>query len=101
MVLHVQALANEVCASMRLHHCWLTIVQAEMLPCNILQLQEFNSSISARFCQRAAKKRVRANRKTQLVSRHCDISWQKANESLQRSFSLFMWEVLIIKIYSA
>jgi hypothetical protein len=46
-----------------------------------LQLQEFNSSISARFCQRAAIKRVRANRKTQLVSRHCDISWQKANES--------------------
>jgi len=75
---------------MRLHHCWLTIVQAEMLPCNILQLQEFNSSISARFCQRAAKKRVRANRKTQLVSHHCDISWQKANESLQRRSSMLI-----------
>jgi hypothetical protein len=56
------------------------------------------SSISARFCQRAAKKRVRANRKTQLVSHHCDISWQKANESLQRRFSILMWEVLDIYI---
>jgi hypothetical protein len=66
---------------MRLHHCLLTNVQAEMLPCSTLQLQEFHSSISARFCQRAANKRVRANRKTLLVSHRCDICKQKANES--------------------